>query len=107
MVSGYAGHGAAAIWDGAPTDLNIPEDFPFAELVAVLEDFAAGRGSNILTITCASPETLDDAPSKPERYDLLRVRMGGWSEFFSAMFPDSQQQHRRRPMAASDKESQA
>jgi Dyp-type peroxidase family len=106
MMAGYAGEGAAAIWQGAPTDFNIAEDFPFAELVTVLEDFAAGNGSNILTITCASPETFDAASSDPERYDLLRVRMGGWSEFFTAMFPESQEQHRRRRLAASEPRGQ-
>ena len=97
-LAGYAGSGTDKIWDGAPTDFNIDEDFPFEELVRVLRQFADGRGSNILTVTCASPETLAAAPNRPERYDLLRVRMGGWSEFFTSMFPQSQQQHLRRPL---------
>jgi len=98
-LAGYTGAGAAKIWDGAPTDFNIAEDFPLDDLVRVLEQFAGGQGSNVLTITCASPETLGAAPARPERYDLLRVRMGGWSEFFTSMFPESQQQHLRRPVA--------
>lgn len=98
-LASYTGEGAAAIWDGAPTDFNIAEDFPFDDLVEVLRQFADGRGSNILTVTCASPETLAAAPTRPERYDLLRVRMGGWTEFFTSMFPESQQQHLRRPVA--------
>ena len=32
----------------------------------------------------------------PERYDLLRVRMGGWTEFYAVMFPMHQEQHQRR-----------
>ena len=96
----YDGEGAAAIWNGAPTDFNIPEDFPEDKLVQILREFANGRGSNILTITCASPETFLDAPTHPERYDLLRVRMGGWSEFFTSMFPMSQEQHLRRPISS-------
>jgi Dyp-type peroxidase family len=98
-LAGYSGAGTDKIWDGAPTDFNIAEDFPFDDLVDVLQQFADGQGSNILTVTCASPETLADAPARPERYDLLRVRMGGWSEFFTSMFPQSQQQHLRRPVA--------
>ena len=102
-AAGYTGDGTSKIWDGAPTDFNIAEDFPKKDLVRVLKEFASGEGSNILTITCASPETLQDAPAKPERYDLLRVRMGGWSELFTAMFPASQQQHLRRPISTPDK----
>jgi hypothetical protein len=33
-------------------------------------------------------------PADPEKYDLLRGRMGGWTEFFVTMFP-------RAPGAAS------
>ncbi len=101
-LEGYSG-ATRKIWDGAPTDFNIEEHFPKDDLVRVLREFASGRGSNILTITCASPETMQDAPDKPERYDLLRVRMGGWSEFFTSMFPASQQQHLRRPISTPGK----
>lgn len=38
----------------------------------------------------------------PEQYDLLRVRMGGWSEYFISMFPDHQQQHQHRPISVPD-----
>lgn len=100
-LEGYTGEGAAAFWSGAPTDFNIPEDFPLEELEKILRAFADGHGSNILTITCANPEVLADAPAHPERYDLLRVRMGGWSEFFTSMFPMSQEQHLRRPISSS------
>ncbi len=94
--------GASEIWDGAPTDFNIDESFPHEDLVEVLQAFADGHGSNILTITAASPAILAEAPSRPEKYDLLRVRMGGWSEFFSSMFPESQRQQQRRPLSTPD-----
>lgn len=100
-IRSYDGCGSAAFWNGAPTDFNISEDFPFEKLVSILRDFADGHGSNILTITCVSPETFNKAPNHPEKYDLLRVRMGGWSEFFTSMFPLSQEQHLRRPIAQS------
>jgi hypothetical protein len=56
-------------------------------------------------ITCADPATLEEAQRLPERYDLVRNRMGGWSEFFVAMFPHLQEQHKRRPIfeASEDK----
>lgn len=98
-LAAYTGAGTDKIWDGAPTDFNIAEDFPEEDLVRVLREFADGQGSNILTVTCASPGTLAEAPGRPERYDLLRVRMGGWSEFFTSMFPKSQLQHQRRPLS--------
>jgi hypothetical protein len=31
----------------------------------------------------------------PEKYDLLRARMGGWPEFITAIFPAHQAQKRR------------
>jgi pyruvate-formate lyase len=98
VLAGYTGSGTDALWDGAPTDLNIREDFPVDDLVRGLEMFAKGAGSNVLTITCADPETFAGAESDPEKYDVVRVRMGGWSEFFVAMFPGHQEQHRRRPL---------
>ena len=83
--------------DGAPTDFTIREDFPSDALTRCLRAFADGKGSNILTVTCANPDTMSGATRDPEKYDVLRVRMGGWTEFFVAMFPAHQAQHERRP----------
>jgi pyruvate-formate lyase len=82
--------------DGAPTDFNIHEEFPPADLEKCLKAFAKGAGSNILTVTCANADTMAGAAEDPEKYDVVRVRMGGWSEFFVAMFPAHQEQHQRR-----------
>jgi len=98
VLDGFTGEGTNAMWNFAPTDLNIAEDFPQAALVEALQAFSNGRGSNMLTLSCASPTTLASAPAQPEQYDLLRMRMGGWTEFFTAMFPDKQRQHQRRPL---------
>lgn len=98
VLNGYAGDGTAGFWSGAPTDLNIAEDYPLDALTQNLRDFANGSGSNVLTVTCANPETFEDAKTHPEKYDLLRVRMGGWTEFFTAMYPEHQHQHQRRPL---------
>jgi len=86
-------------WDSAPNDFNIREDFPLPKLQEILRKFSDGEGGNLMTITCANPETMKEAVSRVEKYDLLRVRMGGWSEFFSSMFAESQQQHLRRPVS--------
>lgn len=84
---------------GSPVDINIREDFLKSELQDLIKKFAGGEiGSNMLSISCADPSTLAEAQRFPERYDLVRMRMGGWSEFFVAMLPDHQEQHKRRPL---------
>jgi len=45
------------------------------------------------------PGHVEGAAKDPGKYDLLRVRMGGWTEFVIAMFPDHQRQHQRRPVS--------
>lgn len=88
-------HGIA---NAAPIDLNIRENFPEDKLTKLISDFANSKlGSNMITITCANPETYDGAATFPEKYDLVRVRMGGWSEFYVAMFDAHQHYIKRRP----------
>lgn len=84
--------------DGAPVDYNIPEDFPEEKLAEILRDFAQGRGGSIATFTVADPSTFAGAQQRPEDFNLVRVRMGGWTEFFITLFPAHQAQHRRRPL---------
>lgn len=82
-----------------PLDINVPEDFPLESLVDLLKRFSRGElGSNLLTVTCTDLETMYQARKYPERYDLVRMRMGGWSEFFISMYDAHQEQHLRRPM---------
>ncbi len=84
--------------DGAPSDFNIPEDFPQDELVDVLRMFANGLGSNMMTVTVADRETFRQAMANPDYYNLLRVRMGGWTEFYSVLYGEHKKQHIRRPI---------
>jgi pyruvate-formate lyase len=85
--------------NGAPVDINIRENYPLAQLVNLIGLFAQGEiGSNMMSISCADAATLQAAQQYPERYDLIRMRMGGWSEFFVAMFPLHQEHHKRRPI---------
>jgi pyruvate-formate lyase len=84
--------------DGAPADYNIPETFPRAKLVDALQRFAHGEGPSVCTFTAADPDTLAAAQQTPGDYDLVRVRMGGWTEFFVTLFPSHQNQHCRRPL---------
>lgn len=85
--------------NGAEVDLNIHENFPEDELVEFIRRFANGEdgiGANLLTITCADEDTYQQACKDSEKYDLVRVRMGGWSEHFVAMFKAHKNQHMRR-----------
>lgn len=84
--------------DGAPPDFNIKEDFDEASLTKIIKEFANGHGGNMLTITVSDPESFLNAQENPDDYNLLRVRMGGWTEFFISLFPALQEQHRRRPL---------
>lgn len=84
--------------NASPIDININEDFSIKDMENVIQQFAQGKiGSNLLTITTADPETYSQALIYPEKYDLVRVRQGGWSEFFIAMFPEHQAFIPRRP----------
>ncbi|WP_190812842.1 hypothetical protein [Saccharopolyspora pogona] len=41
-LDGFSGEGSAAMWNVAPTDFNIREDFPLAALTDVIRAFARG-----------------------------------------------------------------
>jgi len=101
-LAGFNGSGTALMSDGAPTDFNISEDYNVDDLIKILKQFADGKSSNILTITVANPNTFAEAVTSPEQYDLLRVRTGGWTNFFTSIFPSSQEQHKRRPLSTPD-----
>ncbi|WP_144394673.1 Dyp-type peroxidase [Pleionea sediminis] len=84
--------------NASPVDINIYEDFKPDDLQEVIQQFAQGKiGSNLLTVTTANPTTYANAQVYPEKYDLVRVRQGGWSEFYMAMFPEHQAYIARRP----------
>ena len=83
--------------NASPVDMNIAEDFPLEDLKKFVKAYARSEtGSNLITLTCADLATYQAAVGDPERYNLVRVRMGGWTEFYSSMFPMHQEQHQRR-----------
>ncbi|KAK3320632.1 pyruvate formate lyase-domain-containing protein [Cercophora scortea] len=83
--------------NASPVDMNIPETFPLEDLSRFVKAYAKGEvGGNLLTLTCADLDTYTKAGEDPERYNLVRVRMGGWTEFYATMFPAHQGQHQRR-----------
>ncbi|XP_035683870.1 probable dehydratase PflD [Branchiostoma floridae] len=84
---------------GSEVDLMILEDFPLDKLTEFLRRYAdldGPIGSNVITVTCANPETLEKASKVTDAYELVRVRQGGWTEFFITLFPEHQGQLRRR-----------
>ncbi|KAF4464549.1 formate c-acetyltransferase [Fusarium albosuccineum] len=83
--------------NASPADMNIDEAFPLEDLKKFVKQYAQGSvGGNLITLTCANVKTYQEAVKDPEKYNLLRVRMGGWTEFYATMFPEHQEQHRRR-----------
>lgn len=97
MLEGLRSNDSFGYANGAPIDLNISEDMSLSRLVTILEAFTNGAGSNVLTVTTADQTTFLNAASSPEAFDLLRVRMGGWTEMFVAMHTTHQRVHPRRP----------
>ncbi|HMI03708.1 MAG TPA: pyruvate formate lyase family protein [Pedobacter sp.] len=97
-MNSYSDKSIELLSDGAPADFNIAEDFNEQQLVQVIRDFALGKSGNMLTITVSNPKTFEAAKKNPDDYNLLRVRMGGWTEFFISLFPALQEQHIRRPL---------
>ncbi len=94
----YANPVMEHLGDGAPVDYNIPEDYPVQDLVKFIRRFANGEGGSICTFTVCDPQTFAAAQQNPDQYNLIRVRMGGWTEFFVTLFPHHQEQHKRRPL---------
>jgi len=86
------------ISNASPVDINIREDFPKDDLKRVLKQFAMSEiGANMLTISAGDLETYSQAALLPQKYDLVRCRLGGWSEYYGAMFPAHQEHNVRRP----------
>lgn len=82
-------------FSGAVLDLNIDENYSLQALVQDITSLARGKGTNLTTVTVASRDIMEEARRNTER-DLLRFRMGGWTEFAVAMFPHLLEQHIRR-----------
>ncbi len=57
-------------------------------------------GGSMMTITVADTEELRAAQRDPENYRSLRVRMGGWSAYFTMLSPEQQNHHIRRQESA-------
>ncbi len=106
---GASAHGAAAavlshasmdlsrLPTGAPLDLRIEKrnfegDGGSGRLIGLLRSFVALK-SNMLTLTIEDTALLREAQQHPEKHPDLRVRMGGWSAYFTMLSKEQQDYH--------------
>ncbi|MCL5025631.1 MAG: hypothetical protein M1531_03930 [Chloroflexi bacterium] len=82
---------------GGPLDLGmspsgIGDEAGLQRLMAFVRSFVE-MGGSMLTITVTDVETLLKAQAEPEKYRGLRVRMGGWQAYFTALTREHQDNH--------------
>lgn len=82
---------------GSPNDLRLSArqvhgEEGLSRLMGVVKSFVT-LGGNMLTLTVADTEVLRRAQAHPEQYRDLRVRMGGWSAYFTMLSREQQDHH--------------
>lgn len=85
---------------GSPLDIGMSERYVKGEegtrrLMGLVKTFR-DLGGNLMTISVADSETLRDAQRNPAAYRDLRVRMGGWSAYFTMLSKEQQEHHIRK-----------
>jgi len=85
---------------GSPTDLRLSAklvegDEGMKRLEALVKSFVS-LGGNMLTLTIADTDLLRKAQANPEQHRDLRVRMGGWSAYFTMLSKEQQEHHIRK-----------
>ena len=94
---------SATCWDQVPFIGGVAINFKFQPLgaatrgsmKAVIKTVIA-RGGLQLQVNCVSTETLLDARKNPQQHRDLVVRIGGYSDFFTALSPEMQEEIVRR-----------
>jgi len=85
---------------GGPLDLRLARRLVAgkegAERMAGLIRGFVDTGGAMMTLTVADAEELKAAQREPENYRSLRVRMGGWSAYFTMLSREQQEHHIRR-----------
>jgi choline trimethylamine-lyase len=89
---------------GGPLDLRVAAhlvagDDGTTRLAGLVKGFV-DTGGSMLTITVADSEELKAAQMDPDRYESLRVRMGGWCAYFTALSREQQDHHIQRQEAS-------
>ncbi len=85
---------------GAPLDLRLGRRLVegsegTGRMAALIRSFV-DTGGTIMTLTVADTEELRAAQREPDRYQSLRVRMGGWCAYFTMLSREQQTHHIRR-----------
>jgi formate C-acetyltransferase len=85
---------------GAPIDLRVSstglEGEDGTKRIAGLIRTFIRRGGNMMTLTITDIQELRNAIENPDAYRGLRVRMGGWSAYFTMLSKDAQKIHLKR-----------
>lgn len=100
ILSEAVSNGADSMAAGAPIDLRVSLSGLEGEegtrrIAAMIKTFIQ-MGGNMMTLTITSVEELRRAMEEPEKYRGLRVRMGGWSAYYTLLSKESQKVHLKR-----------
>jgi choline trimethylamine-lyase len=98
-IVSYGRMGHESLPAGGPLDLRIasrlvPGDDGTTRMAGLVRGFVETGGS-MMTLTVADVDELKAAQKHPDRYESLRVRMGGWCAYFT-MLSREQQNHQIR-----------
>jgi formate C-acetyltransferase len=88
---------------GGPLDLRLSKRLVLGEegtqrMVGLVRGFV-DTGGAMMTLTVADTEELRAAQREPDRYESLRVRMGGWCAYFTMLSREQQDHHIHRQEA--------
>jgi len=88
-------------------DVNIKEETSVESLHSFIRRYATDeiRATSIITFTTGDPDRYEAGITQPQQYELYRVRMGGWTNFYIAQWLVHQKQHQRRPFYRIEMES--
>jgi len=99
-ILSYASMPHESLPAGGPLDLRLARrlvegEAGTARMAALVRSFVEAGGS-MMTLTVADTEELRAAQREPEKHRSLRVRMGGWCAYFTALSREQQEHHIRR-----------
>jgi pyruvate-formate lyase len=85
---------------GGPVDLRLARRLVGGEagtrrMIGLIRGFVEAGGA-MMTLTVADTAELRAAQRQPDKYKSLRVRMGGWSAYFTMLSREQQEHHIRR-----------
>lgn len=99
-INSYLKLNTSSMAAGAPIDLRVSinglEGEEGTRRIAALVETFIEMGGNMMTLTITSVEELRRAMENPEKYRGLRVRMGGWSAYYTLLSKESQKIHLKR-----------